>query len=105
MPIFTDLAHLTLDIIGRCAFGYHFNTVLSGETEISSAFSAVIKGTGFGRIMKKRFLPLYDYLPVPENKRAKEAIELTDGIVLEVRLYKFIFQSNLAINYCHLVLI
>lgn len=105
MPIFTDLAHLTLDIIGRCAFGYHFNTVLSGETEISSAFSAVIKGTGFGRIMKKRFLPLYDYLPVTENKRAKEAIELTDGIVLEVRLYKFIFQSNLAINYCHLVLI
>lgn len=86
VPVSTDLAHLTLDIIGRCAFGYHFNTVLSGETEISSAFSAVIKGTGFGRIMKKRFLPLYDYLPVTENKRAKEAIELTDGIVLEVRL-------------------
>ena len=44
----TDLARLTLDVIGRCAFGYHFNTVLSGETEISSAFSAVIKGVGFG---------------------------------------------------------
>ena len=80
----TDLAHLTLDIIGRCAFGYDFNTVLSGETETSSAFSAVIKGVDFGRIMRKKFIPLYDYIPVAENKMAKEALEITDGTVLEV---------------------
>ncbi|XP_020604870.1 cytochrome P450 4F5-like [Orbicella faveolata] len=80
----TDLARLTLDVIGRCAFGYHFNTVLSGETEISSAFSAVIKGVGFGRVMRKKLIPLYDYLPLAENKRAKKALEITDGTVLEV---------------------
>jgi len=84
VPVSTDLAHLTLDIIGRCAFGYDFNTVLSGETETSSAFSAVIKGVDFGRVMRKKFIPLYDYLPVAENKMAKEALEITDGIVLEV---------------------
>ena len=84
VPVSTDLAHLTLDIIGRCAFGYHFNTVLSGETEISSAFSAVINGAGFGRVMRKKFIPLYGYLPVTENKRANEALEMTDGTVLEV---------------------
>ena len=84
MPVSTDLAHLTLDIIGRCAFGYHFNTVLSGESETSSAFSTVIKGVGFGRIMRKKLIPLYDYLPVTENKSARKALEITDGTVLEV---------------------
>ena len=99
MPVSTDFAHLTLDIIGRCAFGYHFNTVLSGEKEISSAFYAVIKRVSFGRILRKRFIPLYDYLPVTENRREKEALEITDGTVLEVNLYKFIFQFNLSIYY------
>ena len=84
VPISTDLAHLTLDIIGRCAFGYHFNTVLSGDSETSSAFSAVIKDISFGRIMRKRYIPLYDYLPLAENERARKALEITDGTVLEV---------------------
>ena len=81
MPAFTDLAHLTLDIIRRYAFGYHFNRLLSG------------------RIMRKRFIPLYDYLPVTENKRAKVAREITDGTVLEVNSYRLIFQFDLAIYY------
>jgi len=99
VPAFTDLAHLTLDIIRRYAFGYHFNRLLSGETEISSAFSVVFEGAAFGRIMRKRFIPLYDYLPVTENKRAKVAREITDGTVLEVNSYRLIFQFNLAIYY------
>jgi len=36
--------------------------------------------------MRKRFIPLYDYLPVTENKRARKALEITDGTVLEVSL-------------------
>ena len=90
VPVYTDLAHLTLDIIGRCAFGYHFNTVLSGETEISSAFSAAIKGTAYGRVLRRKFIPLYDYLPLAENKRANKALEITNGTVLKVNLYEFI---------------
>lgn len=84
VPVYTDLTHLALDIIGRCAFGYNFNTVLSGESEISSAFSTVMKGMSFGRVMRKRLIPLYDYFPVAENKRAKKALELTDETVLQV---------------------
>lgn len=84
VPVYTDLTHLTLDIIGRCAFGYNFNTVLSGESEISTAFSAVIKGINFGRMMRLNIIPLYDYLPVAENKKARKALEMTDGTVLEV---------------------
>lgn len=84
VPVDTDLTHLTLDIIGRCAFGYNFDTVLSGESEIASAFSSVIKGISFGRLMRKNLIPLYDYLPVSENKRARDALERTDGTVLEV---------------------
>lgn len=80
----TDLTHLTLDVIGRCAFGYDFNTVLSGESEISNAFSAVIKGISFGQLLRKNFIPLYEYLPLAENKRAREALKITDGTVLKV---------------------
>lgn len=86
MFIFIDLVYLMLDIIGRCVFGYYFNIVFLGEIEILSVFFVVIKGIGFGWIMKKRFFLLYDYFLVIENKRVKEVIELIDGIVFEVRL-------------------
>jgi len=36
--------------------------------------------------MRKKLIPLYDYLPLAENKRAKKALEITDGTVLEVSL-------------------
>ena len=89
VPVSTDLAHLTLDIIGRCAFGFHFNTVLSGETEISSAFSAAVKGTAYGRVLQRKPIPLYEHLPLAENKRARTALEITDGTVLKVNFYQF----------------
>ena len=84
VPIQTDLTHLALDIIGKCAFGFTFNTVISGESEISRAFSVVMKGINFGRLMKKRLIPLYQYLPFDENRREQRAHEMTDEIVLEV---------------------
>ena len=85
-PIQTDLTHLTLDIIARCAFGYNFNTVLSGDTGISKAFALLIEDFNFGRIFRKAFIPLYDYLPFAETKRFKEALEKTDRTVLEVKI-------------------
>lgn len=84
ISIHTDLTHLTFDIIGRCAFGYNFNTVLSGESEISRAFSAVIKGLSFGRQMRKSLIPLYEYLPLDDNRKERKAFEVTDETVLEV---------------------
>ena len=84
VPVSVDLTHLTLDIIGRCAFGYNFNTVLSGESEISSAFSVVIRGINFARLLRMNLIPLYKYLPLAENVRARKALEMTDGTVLEV---------------------
>ena len=87
VSIHTDLTHLTFDIIGRCAFGYNFNTVLSGETEMSKAFTEVIKGLSFARVLKKSLIPLYKYLPLEENIRERNAHKLTDDIVLEVKSY------------------
>ena len=87
VSIHTDLTHLSFDIIGRCAFGYNFNTVLSGESEISKAFTEVIKGLRFARVMKKSLIPLYKYLPLEENIRERHAYKLTDDTVLEVKIY------------------
>ncbi|XP_027047079.1 cytochrome P450 4F5-like [Pocillopora damicornis] len=83
--ISVDLTHLTLDIIGRCAFGYNFDTVLSGESEVSNAFSDVILEINFARLMRQKLIPLYKYLPLPDNVRARKGLELTDKTVLEVR--------------------
>ena len=87
VSIHTDLTHLSFDIIGRCAFGYNFNTVLSGESKISKAFTEVIKGLRFARVMKKSLIPLYKYLPLEENIRERHAYKLTDDTVLEVKIY------------------
>ena len=87
VSIHTDLTHLSFDIIGRCAFGYNFNTVLSGESDISKAFTEVIKGLSFARVMKKSLTPLYKYLPLEENIRERHAYKLTDDTVLEVKIY------------------
>ena len=84
VSIQTDLAHLALDIIGRCAFGFNFNTVLSGESEISRAFSVVIKGVNFGRLMKKRLIPFYNSLPLDDNIKEQKSFEKTDETVLKV---------------------
>ena len=83
--ISVDLTHLTLDIIGRCAFGYNFDTVLLGESEVSNAFSDVILEINFARLMRQKLIPLYKYLPLPDNVRARKGLELTDKTVLEVR--------------------
>lgn len=82
--ISTDLSHLTLDIIGRCAFGYNFDTVLSGESEVSTAFSEVVLGINFARVMRQNLIPFYKYLPFSDNVRARKCLELTDETVLEI---------------------
>lgn len=95
VSIQTDLAHLALDIIGRCAFGFNFNTVLSGESEISKAFSVVIKGVNFGRLMKKRLIPFYDSLPLDDNIREQKSFEKTDETVLKVDYNSFFYYKFL----------
>lgn len=58
--------------------------MLSGESEISRAFSVVIKGVNFGRLMKKRLIPFYDSLPLDDNIREQKSFEKTDETVLKV---------------------
>ena len=86
VSIHADLNRLTFDIIARCAFGYNFNTLSSGESEISKAFTEVIKGISFARLMKKSLIPLYKYLPLEENIKERNAHKMTDDVVLEVTL-------------------
>ena len=81
-----DLTHLTLDIIGLTAFGYDFDTVKSGENEISEAFDSILSGrlSVSARFLRK-YIPFYQYLPFEANVKAKKAQELTDNLVWEVR--------------------
>ena len=58
--ILEKLTHLSLDIIGLCAFGYNFNCTLVGQTEESRATDTVLKGN-FNlkmRSMERLFPPL-----------------------------------------------
>ena len=42
--ILVGLTHLSLDVIGLCAFGYEFHCILNGQTEESIATDTVLKG-------------------------------------------------------------
>ena len=81
-----DLTHLTLDVIGLTAFGYNFDTVKSGENEISEAFDSILSGRlSLSSRFLRKFIPFYQYLPFEANVKAKRAKELTDSLVWEVR--------------------
>ena len=81
-----DLTHLTLDIIGLTAFGYNFDTVKSGDNEISEAFDSILSGgLSLSSRFLRKFIPFYQYLPLEANVKAKRAKKLTDNLVCEVR--------------------
>ena len=84
VTVHDDLSHLTLDIIGQCAFGYNFNTVLAGESNVSEAVNAVIGGMSFRYMVCKALIPFFELLPLGETRRIKEAREIADNTVLEV---------------------
>ena len=48
--------HLALDTIGKCAFGFDFDTVLSGESNVSKTFSELLQGADFRHLIRKALI-------------------------------------------------
>lgn len=84
VAVHDDLTHLTLDVIGQAAFGYNFNTVLAGDSKVSKAVKVVTGGMSPKYIIAKTLIPFFEFLPIAETRRIKEAREIADNTVLEV---------------------
>lgn len=84
VAVHDDLTHLTLDVIGQAAFGYNFNTVLAGDSKVSKAVKVVTGGMSLKYIIAKALIPFFEFLPIGETRRIKEAREIADNTVLEV---------------------
>ena len=78
-----DFDHLALDVIGEATLGYKFNSLFSGETDVSRAFYSLIYGGNLGR--RKLWRTLYKYLPSEENRRQNEATRIVRELVGKVR--------------------
>jgi hypothetical protein len=75
-----DLNHCTLDIIGQCAFGYNFDTVLSGDNQLTKAFTSIVQVTNLKHLILMKLVPFYKYF----YTESKEAMKVTDEKVLQV---------------------
>ena len=91
VDILHDFNKLTLDVIGETAFGYNFETLVSGENKVSQAVSTLLKGrlSVMGRFLR-RFIPFYEKFPLKENVAIKEATKVMQSIVQKVNIYKYI---------------
>ena len=85
VDILKDFNKLTLDIIGETAFGYRFNTLISGENEVSQAVETLLRGriSVTARFLR-RIIPFYDWLPLQENRMMNKATNVTDSVVKQV---------------------
>ena len=83
--IANDLTRLTFDVIGQTAFGYNFDTLISGESEISAAFNSILLG-GSNLIYRllRGIIPFFRRIPLPVNIRERKARQLTENLVCEV---------------------
>jgi len=83
--ILKDFNKLTLDIIGETAFGYRFDTLISGENKVSQAVETLLRGriSVTARFLR-RIIPFYDKLPTQHNKMMAEAIDVTDSVVKQI---------------------
>ncbi|KFD58325.1 hypothetical protein M514_00551 [Trichuris suis] len=68
MPIKNDLSRVTLEIIGKAAFGFNFNCI-ERDSVLSETFAKLTScKKPFRHIF--RFLPFWENLPIPENLKA-----------------------------------
>ncbi|XP_065071288.1 cytochrome P450 4F4-like [Rhopilema esculentum] len=83
--IHRDLSKLALDTIGETAFGYNFNTLISGENKVSQAVELILSGkmSVVSRVLRK-YIPFYDMIPFQENVQLKEAAEVMNDFVNEI---------------------
>ncbi|XP_065056751.1 cytochrome P450 4C1-like [Rhopilema esculentum] len=60
LDVLEKLTHLSLDIIGICAFGYNFNCIMGGHSEESKATDTVLRGNfDLQRRSLEQMIPLF----------------------------------------------
>jgi len=85
VDILKDFNMLALDTIGEAAFGYRFDTLISGENEVSQAVETLLRGKiSATALFLRRIVPFYDWLPFQENRMMNKATNLTDSVVKQV---------------------
>jgi len=85
VDILKDFNMLALDTIGEAAFGYRFDTLISGENEVSQAVETLLRGKiSATALFLRRIVPFYDWLPFQENRMMNKATNLTDSVVKQI---------------------
>ena len=64
LSVQSDFARMSLDILGKCVFGFEFNTIEAGDTTISSAFNVLSTGVNVTgqNILKRKMVYWFPFL-------------------------------------------
>ena len=84
--VLEKLTHVTLDVIGLCAFGYPFNCILGGHTDESRATDTILR-TCFDLQKKsfEEFCPLLKWIPSKKRRRFQEAEKCFRTLIEKVK--------------------
>ena len=85
IDIHKQFCRLALDIIGETAFGYKFDTVVSGENKVSLAVETLLTGkiSVMSRLLR-RIIPFYDKFLDRFSTELRDAQQITNAAVNEV---------------------
>ena len=85
MEKFTDT---TLDIIGICAFGYHFNSIMQGHSVEADATNTILT-VNFNIVRKafEKLIPLIKLIPSKERDELKKAEDIFYGLIEKVSFF------------------
>lgn len=81
-----DLVRLSLDVLGECLFGYKFNSIDVGRTQISQAFNDVTIAPGAVNTLFRRLL--YSLPFFKGSVRIQESFKITSKVIKQVKNIK-----------------
>ena len=86
MELMTKLNHVTLDIIGLCAFGYRFNSVVNGYNEESRCISDIVAANcGIHRKLIESKLPFLKLIPSKAREESNTAEKACLDLIQKVK--------------------
>ncbi|XP_028416651.1 cytochrome P450 3A16-like [Dendronephthya gigantea] len=87
LPVQNDLTRLALDALGECVFGYDFDTIKSGDSALSLAFTNLFSGVNQGVSSLTQLL--VNYFPflkwrIESLKKRRAGIEIITKLMKQV---------------------